>query len=79
MTADRAALVKRAMDACGSIRMVDSKATEYAEAVISTALNIAMEEAARVADDHVFGGAGVAAALRAYIRAIPDTSPSPTE
>jgi len=69
------ALVKKAMDACGSIRMVDSNATTYAEAVISCAVNVALEEAARVAEETVAYSAGqvviresIAAAIRAMMK-----------
>ena len=69
---ERVALVKKAMDACGSIRMVDSNATTYAEAVISCAVNVALEEAAKDWDRRgvlrkMWSASDVAAAIRAMM------------
>jgi hypothetical protein len=66
MTSDeaRAALIEKAAEAAGSIRMVDTNVTEYAKAVLGAAIDVALDEAARMADGFI-GCDQIAAAIRA--------------
>jgi hypothetical protein len=68
----RAALIEKAVKAAGSIRMIDANGTEYAKAVLAAAIDVALEEAAKVATEYRHPNmafyppsVGIAAAIRA--------------